>query len=102
MLFRPMTGPAGAGKNQQPDNTTDEHSDEYSDDHKERRGMTTTTYASQATGMANANAVARLRLTTFHVCAAPAGQWSPISPISASMTIDRKPGRYRRTPVSTT
>jgi hypothetical protein len=60
----------------------------------------TTTYASQAMGMANANAVARL--TTFHVHAALAGQWSSISPISALETTDRKPGRYRRTPVSTT
>jgi hypothetical protein len=60
----------------------------------------TTTYASQAMGMANANAVARPK--TFHVCAALAGQWSPISPISALATTDRKPGRYRRTPVSTT
>jgi hypothetical protein len=57
----------------------------------------TTTYASHAMGMGNANAVARLRLTTFHVCA-PAGQWSPIS-IEAT---DRKPGRFRRTVVSTT
>jgi hypothetical protein len=61
--------------------------------------MSTTTYASQAMGMANANAVARVRLTSFHVCAAPAGQWSPISAIE---TTDRKPGRYRRTCVSTT
>ena len=64
--------------------------------------MTPTNYASQAMGMANANAVARLRrLTTFHVYAAPASQWS-FSPISAVSTTDRKPGRYRRTPVSTT
>jgi hypothetical protein len=77
----------------QHDNTTDEH--------RERRGMTTTHYASQAMGMANANAVARLRLTTFHVCAAPAGSWSSISPLSAVETTDRKPGRYRRTCVPT-
>jgi hypothetical protein len=64
-------------------------------EHKERRGMTTT-YASQAMGMANAGGVARL--STFHVCV-PAGQWSPISAIDA---LDRKTGRYRRTCVSTT
>jgi hypothetical protein len=56
----------------------------------------TTTYASQANGMANANGVARL--SSFHVCV-PAGQWSPISAID---TADRKTGRYRRTCVSTT
>jgi hypothetical protein len=61
--------------------------------------MTTTTYANQAMGMADANAVARLR--TFHVCAAPAGQWSPI-PLSAFVITDRKPGRLRRTSVSIT
>jgi hypothetical protein len=73
------------------------------DEHKERRGMTTTYAASQAMGMANANAVARLRHSTFHVCAAPAGEWSGISPISALLeTTDRKPGRYRRTLVSRT
>jgi hypothetical protein len=71
--------------------------DNKTDEHEERRGMTTTHDASQAMGMANANAVARLRLTTFHVCAAPAGQWSSISPLSAVETTDRKPGRYRRT-----
>ena len=64
--------------------------------------MTTTYAASQAMGMANANAVARLRLTSFHVCAAPAGSWSSISPFSAVKTTDRKPGRYRRTLVSRT
>jgi hypothetical protein len=56
----------------------------------------TSHYANQAMGMVNANAVARL---TFHVCAAPAGQWSPISALS---TTDRKPERPRRTPVRTT
>jgi hypothetical protein len=99
ILFRPVTGPPGAGAKQS--KQTDQQPDNTTDDHKERRGMTTS-YASQAMGMANANAVARLRLTTFHVCAAPARQWSPISPISAFVTTDRKPGRYRRTPVSTT
>jgi hypothetical protein len=64
--------------------------------------MTTTYATSQAMGMANANAVARLR-HSFHVCAAPAGEWSGISPISALLeTTDRKPGRYRRTLVSHT
>jgi hypothetical protein len=58
--------------------------------------MTTTTYAIQAMPMADANGFARL--STLHVCAVPAGQWSPI-PVA---TIDRKPGRYRRTPVSQT
>jgi hypothetical protein len=64
----------------------------------------TTTYASQTMGstIAMANVNGRARLTTFHVCAAPAGQWSPISPISAIETTDRKPGRYRRTSVCTT
>jgi hypothetical protein len=59
----------------------------------------TTMYAQhQATAMVHANAVAR---RSFLVCAAPAGQWSPI-PNSAIETTDRKPGRLRRTPVSTT
>jgi hypothetical protein len=50
----------------------------------------------QAMGLLHANAdVAR----SFHVCAAPAGQWSPIS---AMETTDRKPGRLRRTAVSLT
>jgi hypothetical protein len=56
----------------------------------------TTSYANQAMGMVHANAVARL---TLHVCAAPAGQWSPIPAFS---TTDRKPERLRRTPVCTT
>jgi hypothetical protein len=59
--------------------------------------MTTTTYASHAMRMANANGFARP--STLHVCTVPAGQWSPIPAIQ---TTDRKPGRYRRTPVSTT
>ena len=51
----------------------------------------------QAMGLLHANAgVARL---SFLVCAAPAGQWSPIS---AMETTDRKPGRLRRTAVSLT
>jgi hypothetical protein len=61
----------------------------------------TSDYANQTTAsamaMAHANSLARVR-TTFHVCAAPAGLWSPIS----ALTTDRKPGRLRRTSVSTT
>lgn len=60
----------------------------------------TTTYANQPMGMVHANGVARR--STFHVCAAPARQWSPISPLSVIDTNDGKPGRLRRTCVSTT
>jgi hypothetical protein len=60
----------------------------------------TTSYSHRSMGqtmdLLHANAVARL---SFLVCAAPAGQWSPIS---AMETTDRKPGRLRRTAVSLT
>jgi hypothetical protein len=58
------------------------------------------TYTNQPMGMVHVNGVAR-RLT-FHVCAAPARPWSPISPLSAIDTNDGKPGRLRRTWLSTT
>jgi len=58
--------------------------------------MTETYATSQAMRMAPVNGFARR--STLHVCAALAGQWSPIS----IETTDRKPGRYRRTQVCTT
>jgi hypothetical protein len=51
----------------------------------------------QTMGLHHANAV--VARSSFLVCAAPAGQWSPIPAIE---TTDRKPGRLRRTAVSLT
>ena len=54
--------------------------------------MTTARYENQAITMAGVVA----RAARFHVCGAPAGSWSILL-----STTDPKPGRPRRTPVST-